>query len=94
MGHSIWLAEIPPVWLELEQLGDDEPFCVDSRDSRHLRDDTSLALCGHVFLLLLLAHRGSLELLHQLPPLVLKDMPLLPLMEDISWRFYVKLNML
>lgn len=33
MDSSIWLAEIPPVWLELEQLGDDEPFCVNSRDS-------------------------------------------------------------
>lgn len=78
MDFSIWLVEVPPVWLEPEQLGHDEPFCVDSRDRRHLRDDSSVALRGHVFLLLLLAHRGPLELLHQLPPLVLKDLALPP----------------
>lgn len=33
MDYSICLVEIPPVWLEPEQLGDDEPLCVDSRDS-------------------------------------------------------------
>lgn len=32
MDYSVRHAEIPPVWLEPEQLGDDEPFCVDSRD--------------------------------------------------------------
>lgn len=34
-----------------------------------------MALRWHVFLLLLLAHRGSLELLHQLPPLVPEHAP-------------------
>ena len=36
----------------------------------HLGYEGALALRGHVFLLFLLAHRGSLELLHQLPALV------------------------
>lgn len=78
MDYSICHAEIPPVWLEPEQPGDDEPFCADPRDGRHLWDDASVALCRHVFLLLLLAHRGSLELLHQLPPLVVSPIPSLP----------------
>lgn len=43
-----------------------------------------MALCGHVFLLLLLAHRGSLELLHQLPPLVLKNVTLLSVVEGVE----------
>lgn len=37
---------------------------------RHLGHEGALALCGNVFLLFLLAHRGPLELLHQLPALV------------------------
>lgn len=36
----------------------------------HLWYEGALALRGHVFLLILLAHRGPLELLHQLPALV------------------------
>lgn len=32
MDYSGCHAEIPPVWLEPKQFGNDEPFCVDSRD--------------------------------------------------------------
>lgn len=60
------------MWLEPQQPGDDEPVCTDSCNSWHLWDDAAVALCWHVLLLFLLAHRGSLELLHQLPALVYK----------------------
>lgn len=36
----------------------------------HLRYEGALALCGHVFLFILLAYWGPLELLHQFPALV------------------------
>lgn len=32
VDYSVPPAEIPPVWLEPEQLGDDEPLRADSRD--------------------------------------------------------------
>lgn len=31
--YDVCLAEIPRLWLEPEQPGDDEPFCTDSCDS-------------------------------------------------------------
>lgn len=63
-------AGIPGQRLELEQHAGDGAVGPGPHHGRHLRHEAALAVRGHVLLLLLLAHRGPLELLHQLPALV------------------------
>ena len=56
--------------LESEQHASPRTIRAHPHQCGHLRYEGALALCGDVFFLLLLAHRGPLELLHQLPALV------------------------
>ena len=58
------------LWLEPDQPAGAGAVGADPHQRRHLGHEGALALRGHVLLLLLLAHRGPLELLHQLPALV------------------------
>jgi len=57
-------ADLPNQRLEPEQHAGVGCLGADSRYGRHLWDEVTLAVRGHVLLLLLLAHRGPLELLH------------------------------
>ena len=66
----LWPAALPKQRLEPEQHAGAGLLGADSRYSRHLWDEVTLAVCGHVLLLLLLAHWRPLELLHKLPSLV------------------------
>lgn len=66
----LWLAALPDQRLELEQHAGPRRLSPDSHYSRHLWDEGSLAVCGDVLLLFLLAYRGPLELLHKLSSLV------------------------
>ena len=56
--------------VESEQSAGAGPVCAAPHHGRHLWHEDPVVLCGHVFLQLCLAHRGSLELLHQLHALV------------------------
>ncbi len=56
--------------LEPEQHAGAGAVGADPHQRGHQRHEAALALRGHVLLVLLLAHRGPLELLHQLPALV------------------------
>ena len=66
----LYLLGVCDISLEPEQLAYPERVCAVPHQCGYLRHEGALELCGHVLLGLLLAQRGPLELLHQLPTLV------------------------
>lgn len=66
----VMCAGICQLGLEPEQHAGAGAVGADAHQRRHQRHESALAVRGHVLLVLLLAHRGPLELLHQLPALV------------------------
>lgn len=74
---SSFCSGLSEQWLEPQQHASVGCICADSCHSGHLWDEAPMALCGHVLLLLLLAHWGPLELFNQLPALVISTISLI-----------------
>lgn len=64
------LSGVRQLGLEPEQYASAGAVGAHPHQCGHLGYEGTLALCRHVFLLILLAHRGPLELLNQFPALV------------------------
>lgn len=69
--HLVLFLGVCTQWLEPECDASVRAVIIVPYQCRHLGHEGAMAVCGHGVLCLLLAHRGPLELLHQLLALVM-----------------------